>query len=124
MIFNEDPLCHSGPFLLNLNALNVYQINLSQNLNIMYRIKMEKISEAFHAAIEKPNQKYPTTFSNLIYSITKYSLKSTKYSISYRGPILWSIILDKREKEIESHLRFKKKIRSKLLDISNEQIYF
>ena len=28
IIFNEDRLCHSWPLLKNLNALNVYQINL------------------------------------------------------------------------------------------------
>ena len=69
--------------------------------------------------IKKPNHKHPATFSNLNYSIKKYSLKLTKYSISYRGPTLWNTILDKRDKEIESHLLFKKKIKSKLLDITN-----
>ena len=42
-IFNEDWLCHSWPFLKNLNALNVYQINFYQNLNFMHRIKMGNI---------------------------------------------------------------------------------
>ena len=32
--------------------------------------------------------KYPKTFSNLNYSIKKYSLKLTRYSVSYRGPTL------------------------------------
>ena len=32
--------------------------------------------------------------------------------------------LDKRDKEIESHLLFKKKIKSKLLDITIEQIKY
>ena len=27
-IFNEDRFCHSKPFLIELKALNVYQINL------------------------------------------------------------------------------------------------
>ena len=124
IIFNEDRLCHSRPLLKNLNALNVYQINLYQNLNFMHRIKMGNIPEVFHETIKKPNHKYPTTFSNLNYSIKKYSLKSTKYSVSYRGPTLWNTILDKRDKEIKSHLLFKKKIKSKLLDITNEQMFF
>ena len=112
------------PLLKNLNALNVYQINLFQGLNFMHRIKMGNIPEVFHETIKKLNHKYPTTFSNLIYSIKKYSLKSTKYSVSYRGPTLWNTILDKRDKEIESHLLFKKKIKSKLLDITDEQMFF
>ena len=93
-------------YILNvrsLNALNVYQINLYQNLNIMHRIKMWNIPEIFHETIKHPNHKYPTTFSNVNYSIQKYSLKSTKCSVSYRWPTLWNTILDKSDKEIESH---------------------
>ena len=90
----------------------------------MHRIKMGNIPEVFHETIKKPNHKYPTTFSNLNYSIKKYSLKSTKYSVSYRGPTLWNTILDTTDKEIESHLLLKKKIKSKLLYITNEQVFF
>ena len=97
---------------------------LYQNLNFMHRIKLGNITEVFHETIKKPNHKYPTTFSNLNYSIEKYFLKSTKYLVSYRGPTPWNIILDKRDKEIESHLLFKKKIKSKLLDITNEHMFF
>ena len=58
-------------------------------------------------------------FFNRNYSIKTYSL-STKYSVSYRGPTQWNTSLDKRDKKIESHLLFEKKIKSKLLDITNE----
>ena len=85
---------------------------------------MGNIPEVFHGTIKKSSHKYPTTFSNLNYSIKKNSLKSTKYSVSYRGPTLRNTILDKRDKEIEFHLLFKKKIKSKLLDITNEQMFF
>ena len=90
----------------------------------MHTIKMANIPEVFPETTKKPNHKYPTTFSNFNYGIKKYSLKSTKYSVSYRGPTLWNTILDKRDKEIKSHLLFKKKIKSKLLDITNEQMFF
>ena len=82
-------------YILNvrsLNALNVYQINLYQNLNIMHRIKMWNIPEIFHETIRNPNHKYPTTFSNVNYSIQKCSLKSTKCSVSYRWPTLRNTI--------------------------------
>ena len=61
--------------LKNLNALNVYHINLYQNLKFTHSIKMRNIPEVFHKIIKKTNGKYPTTFSNLNYSIKKYSLK-------------------------------------------------
>ena len=85
---------------------------------------MWNIPEFFHETIKKPYHKYPATFSNLNNRIKMYSLKSIKYSVSYRWPTLWNTILYKRDKEIESHLLFKKKIKSKLLDITNEQMVF
>ena len=85
---------------------------------------MGNIPEVFHETIKRPNHKYPTTFSNLNYNIKKYFLKSIKYSVSYRRPTLWNTTLDKRDKEIDSHLLFKKRITSKLLDITNEQMFF
>ena len=75
----------------------------------MHRIKMGNIPEVFHETIKTSNHKYPTTFSSLNCSIEKYSLKLTKYSVSYRGPTLWNK---------------KKKIKLKLLDITNEQMFF
>ena len=68
---------------------------------------MGNIPEVFHETIKKPNSKYPTAFSDLNYSIKKCSLKSARYSVSYRGTTLWNTIFDKRDKEIESHLLFK-----------------
>ena len=44
---------------------------------------MANIPEGFRETIKKRNHKYPTTFSDLNYSIQKCSLKSTKYSVSY-----------------------------------------
>ena len=69
---DENRLCHSQPLLKYLNALNVYHINLCQNLNFMQRIKMGNIPEVFHETIKKPNHKHPTFFSN-----RDYSFKST-----------------------------------------------
>ena len=40
------------------------------------------------------------------------------------GPNIWNTIFEKRDKEMESHLVFKKIIKSKSLDITNEQIIF
>ena len=75
IIFNEDRLCHSRPLLKDPNALNVYQINLYQNLNFIDRIKMGNIPEVFHETIKKPNQEYSATFSNLNYRNKKVLFK-------------------------------------------------
>ena len=62
--------------------------HLYQNVNFTHRIKMGNIPEVFHETIKQPNSKYPTAFCNLNYSIKKCSLKSARYSVSYRGTTL------------------------------------
>ena len=39
IIFDEDILTHSRPLLRSLNALNIYQINLYQHANFMYKFQ-------------------------------------------------------------------------------------
>ena len=38
IVFNKDKLTHSKPLFENLNALNVYQINIYQDLNFMHKV--------------------------------------------------------------------------------------
>ena len=58
IIFNEDFLTHSRPLLRSLNALNIYQINLYQNANFMYKIQKTQAPKIFNMAFEKPTHKY------------------------------------------------------------------
>ena len=54
----------------------------------------------------------------------KYSLTSTKHSISVRGPKIWNEFLTKEEKEIQSHSIFLRKIKTKLLESNKIRKYF
>ena len=56
--FNEDRFCHSRPFLKTLNALNMYQLNIYQNLNFMHRLKCDNIPKIFTELIKKSKHKY------------------------------------------------------------------
>ena len=47
IIFNEDRLCHSRPLSKTLKALNVYQLNINQNLNFFPRLKNDNIPKIF-----------------------------------------------------------------------------
>ena len=66
IVFNEDKLTHSRPLLRALHALNVYQINLYQHLNFMYKLNTNQVSSIFNDLIKKPEHKYPTRFSNFL----------------------------------------------------------
>ena len=90
----------------------------------MYKFQKCQAPEIFNMAFEKPAHKYHTLFSETNIKYKKYSLTSTKHSISLRGPKIWNEFLIKEEKEIQSHSIFLRKIKTKLLESDNERKYF
>ena len=124
IVFNEDRLCHSRPLLRELNALNIYQINLFQVLKFMHRFTIDDLPKVFKNVFKKPDHKYPTKFAQFNYSLRKHSLSSSKFSISYRGAKLWNEILSTDEKELKSHMLFQTIVKSKLLAMENELSFF
>ena len=118
IIFNEDRLCHLRPLLKNLNALNIYQLNIYQNLNFMHRLK--NIPKIFTELIKKPKHKYPTKFSENSYTTKSFSLSNMKYCISVRGPKLWNEFLQNEEKEIQSYSLFQKTAKLKFTETENK----
>ena len=81
IIFNKNKLSHSRPLLRSLSALNVYQINLYQHLNFIYKFKNKQTPKIFNDIIDTPVHQYPTTFSKANFSVKPFALRSTKYSI-------------------------------------------
>ena len=124
IIFNKDKLSHSRPLLKTLNALNIYQLNIYQNLSFMHRLNNNNIPKIFTESIEKPKHIYPTKFSQTNFVSQSFSLSQRKYSISVRGPKLWNEFLQKEEKEIQSYTLFQKILKCKLLEVENEDSYF
>ena len=41
-MYNKDKFTHSKPFIRDMDALNVYQINIFQVLKFMYKAKHKK----------------------------------------------------------------------------------
>ena len=67
IIFNEDRLCHSRPLLKTLKALNVYQLNINQNLNFSPRLKNDNIPKIFTELINKLEQIYNKIFKKQLH---------------------------------------------------------
>ena len=124
IIFNKNKLCHSRPLLRSLNALNVYQINLYQHLNFIHKFKKKQTPKIFNDIIDAPVHQYPIKFSTENFSVKRFALRSTKYSISVRGPKIWNDFLTNEEKSIDSPALFLAKIKSLLLYTENEREYF
>ena len=111
--------------MLELNALNVYQVNIYQNLILLYKVHTGTAPSIFFNKFLKINYNYPTSSKNSSnYTIPKSTMKLTIFLISRRGPILWSTVLDATLKEIESLPLFKAKIKEMFSSRDNELSFF
>ena len=81
IIFNEDKLTHARPLLKNLNALNVYQINIFQILILMYiyiyKVKNNTTTKAITKLFHRIQNKYNTKSSTDNFSVPKTVSKTT-----------------------------------------------
>ena len=106
-IFFADRLTHAKPLMLDVNALNVYQINIYQNLILLYKAHTA-IPSIFFNKFSKINHNYLTSSKNSgNYTIPKSTMKLTNFAVSRGVPILWNTVLDAKLKEIESLPPFK-----------------
>ena len=86
----------------------------------MHKFINNQIPSIFSDLIKRPDHKYSTNFSQSGFYLKKYSLNSTKCTISIRGPKSWNHVINKEEKNIQSYYLFQKKIKSKLIKNENE----
>ena len=110
--------------LISINILNVYQINILNNIILMHQISTKTAPSVFLSKFKKPSHLYPTRFSNVNYIKPTYKLNKCKFRISVRGPYLWNEFLTQTEKEIESTSTFKILVKQKLLSSYNELPHF
>ena len=79
ILFNKDKI--TEPLFKNLNALNVYQINIYQHLNVMQIFINSQIPSIFSHFIKRPNHKYPINFSRSSFLLKKVFFE--QYKIFY-----------------------------------------
>ena len=132
-IYFKDKMTHATPLLQQLNALNVYQLNILQTLNFVFKLQQNLVPNTFHQLFTKRINKYSLRSDN--YTEPRKKTKLTQFAISYRGPHLWNVILkDQVEiKKLTSPNSFKYKVKDLLLSIDldnllnfflKKQIYF
>ena len=59
-----DPVVHAKPLMLGMYALNVYQINIYQNLILLYKAHTGTAPSIFFNKFSKINHNYPTSSKN------------------------------------------------------------
>ena len=85
----------------------------------MYQIRNKTALLTFSGSFQKISRGYSTNFLQFNYKIPKTVLSKSKLRISFSGRSMWSNFLQNSEKEIESLLLFKSKLKLKLLSFSN-----
>ena len=125
IVENEKRETPSKPLFKNLNVLNIYQLNIHQTLCFMHKTTMSKTTPlVFHNMFVKPKHKYPTQFRQNNYIIPRCNLKTSRFAISKRAPILWNSVLTNTQKEIIKFSRFRSSSKKLLLSMKNEIEYF
>ena len=100
IIFGVKRTAHGEPLLMELNALNIYKLNIYQVLLFMFKSKHGLSPNIFHSYFTKISHKYPTNFSNDNFVVPRFYLKLSSFQIQYRGPFLWNEFFQKIIKNI------------------------
>ena len=123
IVFRKDRYSSAGPLMLDLNALNVYQLNIFHILQFMHKVKYNLVPEVFRDQFSFIHHNYPTRFSKFNNRTPKPST-TPKFSILSRGPKLFNCILNDTEKCINNVKVFKKQIKSKVISITSVNRFF
>ena len=124
IIHCKDRFAHARELFRESKILNVFQLNILNNLVFMHKIKSQTAPKLFQNKFRKPTHKYPTNFSTSSYSIPPFKLSKSKYRVSIRGFTLWKNIPANSEKMQESVTVLRNYIRKKFLELQNETSYF
>ena len=88
VIFNQSKTSPSEPLFLSLNVLNVYQINIFQSMQFMHKIKNKNVPHIFLKLFDVACHANPTNFSLISFSVPQTFLKTRRFAISARSPLL------------------------------------
>ena len=122
LILNAGRYACAEPLLKKINVLNIYKLNIYQNLLFMFKIYNNMLPTYFQPHFTLINHKYSTRYSISNFLIPTTSLRKTDFSITCRGPRLWNYFLNRDMKNMTSIKLFKRAVKLYLLDISNKNI--
>ena len=107
----------------DMNALNVYQINIFQVLKFMYKSKRNLNPRLFDNTFTEIHHGYSTRFSRSNFKQPKIITKTISFAISSCGPKIWNNYLHEFEKKNFLPL-FLHKLKIKLLESKDELAFF
>ena len=98
IIHCKDRFTHARELFQESEMLNVFQLNISNNLVSVHKIKSQTAPKIFQNKLIKPSQNYPTNLSLSNFDIPPFKSSKSEYRISIRGPILSKNIPTNSEK--------------------------
>ena len=108
----------------DMNALNLYQINIFQVLKFMYKAKYNLNPRRFDNTFTEIHHRYSTRFSRNNYKQSKIITKAASFVISSRGSKIWNNYLHEFGKTILSFPLFLNNFKNKLLESEFELAFF
>ena len=124
ILYNEDRTTHARPLMKSLNALNVYQIYILQNIILTYKSQNNLCPTIFKERFKPIEHKYQTRQSSQNLYLPKTSSKPSDFRVSYRGPYIWNNFLSEESKLSLSVHALKTCVKKQLLNNSNELNYY
>ena len=98
---------------------NIYQLNIYNALNLMFKVKNSPIPDAFQNRFYLTSHDYFTKNRMYNFKETRFSVKITKFAISWHGSRLWKEILDNNTNSL-----FQKTIKNRLTNLENVVSFF
>ena len=108
----------------SLNALNIYQINIFQNVLLTFKSRNNLAPKLFQEKFKTIKNKYKTRNNSQNVYLPKSINKSSDFKISFRGPLLWNKLLNEECKTSKCLYTVKSKLKKQLLDNDNELHYY
>ena len=87
-VFNEDILSPSKELFNELRTLNVYKLNIFQNLVFIFKTRNGINPDIFSNKFQNIEHKYPTRFSDNNYYVPQTRRNFLRFAISSRAPSL------------------------------------
>ena len=89
----------------------------------MHKTKIKMVPEIFQGQFSFVNHNYQTRFSKHNFKIPNPS-KTSKFSITLRGPKIFNSILENSEKTLNNLSKFKKLAKDRVINITNHGIFY
>ena len=93
-------------------------------LIVIFKIKRDSAAAAFWNNFWGIPYRYPTGFSQINFVESNILSNQTKFAVSSWGPRLWNRLLNQEQKNMAYINGFKNSVKTSLLYLENEIIYF